>query len=73
LQYTYCVSWFFGSICAGFLYWAFCTLFPPTDTLIAEAVYSIDGIPGFKEGHADLESEGKVDEESGYVVPSGEK
>ncbi|GAA5823400.1 hypothetical protein JCM11251_000622 [Rhodosporidiobolus azoricus] len=71
--YTYCVSWFFGSFLAGFLYWGFCTLFPPTDTLIAEAVYSIDGSAGLHHGSADLESEGKIDEEAAYVVPSGEK
>ncbi|GAA5860430.1 hypothetical protein JCM8547_000302 [Rhodosporidiobolus lusitaniae] len=69
--YTYCVSWFWGTIFAGGLYWAFSVFFPPHKTFVEEAVYRLDGTPAGIEFSESL-SEAKLDEEAAYVVPASE-
>ncbi|GAA6041995.1 hypothetical protein JCM8097_009136 [Rhodosporidiobolus ruineniae] len=70
--YTYCVSWFWGTFWGGGLYWLFCTLFPPHDSFVAEAVFRMDGGSGPAWAVGEVYSDCKVDEEASYIVPAPE-
>jgi hypothetical protein len=66
-QYTYCVSWFFGTVVSFTLYVSLCKLFPPHQSFIDE------GKPSTVEFVEDSHSELKVDEEMAYVVPASHR
>ncbi|KAM0746462.1 NCS1 nucleoside transporter family [Meredithblackwellia eburnea MCA 4105] len=60
--YTYCVSWLWGTIWAGGLYAIFSTIWPPYDSFVDEAVWTLDPPEVLEQNN--LEGEKSVDEDS---------